>query len=63
MTIIWNYKNAIRFYQKRGFDMIKIHHNAVDVARKLKPSIPILGDFGIPIKHEIEFEMDLSKKS
>lgn len=55
--------NAIRFYQKRGFDMVRIYHNAVDAARKLKPSIPILGDFGIPIKHEIEFEMDLSIKS
>ncbi|MBE0068580.1 GNAT family N-acetyltransferase [Thermoanaerobacterium thermosaccharolyticum] len=53
--------NAIRFYQKRGFDMVRIHHNAVDVARKLKPSIPLLGDFGIPIKHEIEFEMNLDK--
>nr|WP_274893989.1 GNAT family N-acetyltransferase [Thermoanaerobacterium sp. R66] len=54
--------NAIRFYQKRGFDMVKIHLNAVDAARKLKPSIPLLGNYGIPIKHEIEFEMNLSKK-
>ncbi|WP_434578498.1 GNAT family N-acetyltransferase [Thermoanaerobacterium thermosaccharolyticum] len=53
--------NAIRFYQKRGFDMVRIHNNAVDVARKLKPSIPLLGDFGIPIKHEIEFEINLDK--
>lgn len=53
--------NAIRFYQKRGFDMVRIYHNALDVARKLKPSIPLLGDFGIPIKHEIEFEMNLDK--
>ena len=48
--------SALRFYQKRGFDIVRIHRNAVDVARKLKPSIPIYGNDGIPIKHEIELE-------
>ncbi|KHD38645.1 acetyltransferase [Clostridium acetobutylicum] len=48
--------NALRFYQKRGFDMAKLYLNSVDSARKLKPSIPIKGNFDIPIKHEIEFE-------
>ncbi|MBN7577010.1 N-acetyltransferase [Clostridium sp. 2-1] len=52
--------NAIRFYQKRGFDMAKLYHNAVDISRKLKPSIPLIGDFNIPLKHEIEFQMYLS---
>ena len=51
--------NALRFYQKLGFDMTKIYHNALDISRKLKPSIPLLGEFNIPLKHEIEFEMDL----
>jgi GNAT superfamily N-acetyltransferase len=51
--------NALRFYQKLGFDMTKLYHNALDISRKLKPSIPLLGEFGIPLKHEIEFEMDL----
>lgn len=50
---------ALRFYQKRGFDMVCIHHNAMDVSRKMKPAIPLIGLDGIPIKHEIEFEMDL----
>ena len=53
--------NAIRFYQKRGFDIVNLYRNALNVSRKLKPSIPLLGDFDIPIKHEIEFEMDLPK--
>lgn len=52
--------NALRFYQKLGFDMAKLYHNALDISRKLKPSIPLLGEFDIPLKHEIEFEMDLS---
>jgi ribosomal protein S18 acetylase RimI-like enzyme len=47
---------AIRFYQKRGFDMVCIHKNAITEARNLKPSIPLYGFDGIPIKHEIEFE-------
>lgn len=51
--------NALRFYQKRGFDMAKLYHNALDVSRKLKPSIPLRGEFDIPLKHEIEFEMKL----
>ena len=51
--------NALRFYQKLGFDMAKLYHNALDISRKLKPSIPLLGEFDIPVKHEIEFEMDL----
>ena len=53
---------ALRFYQKHGFDIVKIHRNAVDMARKLKPSIPQYGIDGIPIKHEIELEMLLIKK-
>ncbi len=51
--------NALRFYQKLGFDMAKLYHNALDISRKLNPSIPLLGNFDIPLKHEIEFEMDL----
>ncbi|WMJ22617.1 GNAT family N-acetyltransferase [Paludicola sp. MB14-C6] len=51
--------NAMRFYQKRGFDMVRIYPNAVSYARILKPSIPLLGDYEIPIKHEIEFEINL----
>jgi hypothetical protein len=29
------------------------------VARRLKPSIPLVGDFGIPIRDEIELELRL----
>jgi ribosomal protein S18 acetylase RimI-like enzyme len=51
--------NALLFYQKRGFDMVHLYHNALDISRKLKPSIPMLGEFDIPLKHEIEFEITL----
>lgn len=51
--------NAIGFYQKRGFDLTRIYPNAVDAARKIKPSIPMFGDYNIPLKHELEFEIVL----
>lgn len=47
---------AIRFYQKRGFDMAGFFRNAVEKARKIKPEIPETGDDGIPIRHELELE-------
>ena len=48
--------HALRYYQKRGFDMIRFCRNAVDDARKIKPEIPQIGMDGIPLKHEIELE-------
>ena len=49
--------NAIKFYQKRGFDMACLYHNALDISRKIKPEIPLIGDHSIPLRHEIEFEL------
>jgi GNAT superfamily N-acetyltransferase len=49
--------NALRFYQKRGFALVKIQRNAVTESRKIKPSIPPLGEFDIPLRDEIELEM------
>lgn len=50
---------ALRFYQKRGFDMFRLCRNTLDQARKIKPEIPLTGIDGIPLKHEIELEMVL----
>ena len=50
---------ALRFYQKRGFDLVKVYRNALDQARRIKPEIPLTGMDGIPLKHEIELEMIL----
>lgn len=51
--------NAIRFYQKRGFELIGINFGAIDREREKKPQIPIVGENGIPLRHEIEFSMEL----
>jgi len=47
---------AIRFYQKRGFDLKAVYPDAITEARKIKPSIPWVGYDGIPVRHEVEFE-------
>ena len=52
---------AQRFYQKKGFHLVAVHKNALDHARKLKPEIPEVGLNGIPIRDEIELEMQLHK--
>ncbi len=48
--------DAIRFYQRRGWRWVAFHRDAVIEARKLKPEIAELGAYGIPIRHELEFE-------
>lgn len=50
---------ALRFYQKRGFNLVALHVNAVAASRKLKPEIPATGIDGIPIRHELEMEIVL----
>jgi GNAT superfamily N-acetyltransferase len=49
--------NALRFYQKRGFHIVKVNVGAVERARQQKPEIPELGNQGIPIRDEIELEL------
>jgi GNAT superfamily N-acetyltransferase len=49
--------DALRFYQRRGFRIVAVRPGAVDEARKVKPTIPTVGDYGIPIRDEIELEL------
>jgi ribosomal protein S18 acetylase RimI-like enzyme len=48
---------ALGFYQKRGFRLSALYPDAVNEARKLKPSIPLIGENNIPLRDEIELEM------
>jgi ribosomal protein S18 acetylase RimI-like enzyme len=52
---------ALGFYQKRGFKIKAIAINAVEKSRILKPSIPLTGYKGIPIRDEIKLEMSLTR--
>lgn len=47
---------SLRFYQRREFDLVAVHRNAVKEARLIKPQIPDIGLDGIHIRHEIEME-------
>lgn len=49
--------NALKFYQKNNFHLVKIYPNAITEARKIKPQIPEIGEDGIPIRDEIELEI------
>jgi GNAT superfamily N-acetyltransferase len=51
---------ALRFYQRRGLRLVAVHRGAVDAARRLKPSIPLVGRHGIPIHDELELELPLT---
>ncbi len=52
--------NALGFYQRRGFQLAAIRPGALNESRKIKPSIPLIGLHGIPLRDEIELEMILS---
>ncbi len=47
---------ALRFYQRRGLHLAAVHRDAVERSRQIKPEIPAIGDFGIPLRDEIELE-------
>jgi GNAT superfamily N-acetyltransferase len=49
--------DALRFYQRRGFVLAALRPKALEAARRLKPEIPLVGDYGILLRDEIEVEM------
>lgn len=53
--------DALRFYQRRGLRLAALYAGAVDESRRtLKPEIPTVGMYGIPLRDEIELELDLT---
>ncbi|MBP2020035.1 ribosomal protein S18 acetylase RimI-like enzyme [Symbiobacterium terraclitae] len=51
--------DALRFYRRRGYRLVAVHAGAIDEARRAKPSIPLIGNHGIPIHDELELEKRL----
>jgi GNAT superfamily N-acetyltransferase len=51
--------DALRFYQRRGLRLAALRPGAVDRSRLDKPDIPRIGDFGIPLRDEIELSRRL----
>jgi len=51
---------ALRFYQRAGFELVALHHRALEQSRRLKPEIPEVGEDGIPLLSELELERRLA---
>jgi GNAT superfamily N-acetyltransferase len=51
--------DALRFYQRRGWRLAALRPGAVDAARREKPSIPAVGEYGLPLRDEIDLVFDL----
>lgn len=54
--------DALRFYQRRGLRISAVHPGGVDAARAIKPTIPLVGDYGIAIHDELELELRLDSR-
>jgi GNAT superfamily N-acetyltransferase len=54
--------DALRFYQRRGFRLTAVEAGAVDRQRRyLKPEIPVVGEYQIPVRDELHLRMDLTQ--
>jgi GNAT superfamily N-acetyltransferase len=51
--------DALRFYQRRGFQLQALRPDAVAATRLHKPSIAFVGQHGIPIRDELDLALEL----
>ena len=52
---------AFAFYQRWGMDLRRLIRDGADASRRVTPSIPIIGTSGIPVRHELEFELVVNR--
>ena len=52
--------DAQRFFQKRGFVITRVRLEGMTKIRLLKPNVPRIGCYGIPIRDEIELAKPLA---
>jgi ribosomal protein S18 acetylase RimI-like enzyme len=55
--------DALRFYQRRGLRLVGLAPDAVAASRRLKPGIPEIGAYGIPLRDELTLELSLEAPS
>ena len=51
--------DALRFYQRRGLRILEVRPDGVARSREVKPLIPLIGSYGIPMRDEIVLGRDL----
>jgi len=54
---------ALELYQRFGLVIAAIHEDGVARSRLVKPSIPLVNEAGVPIRHELELELPLDPPS
>jgi ribosomal protein S18 acetylase RimI-like enzyme len=50
---------ALSFYVRRGYRLVRLHLDAMDHVRKLKPRVPVIGNDGVPLRDMWELEREL----
>jgi DNA-3-methyladenine glycosylase I len=53
--------HAMRFYQRRGMDLCRLHRDFVDVVQAAKPQIQDPSTDGIPFRHALEFSFPITQ--
>lgn len=48
--------HALGFYQRRGFQLVELYPNQVNISRVIKPGIPMIGHNNIPLRDELKLE-------
>jgi len=48
--------DALRLYQRHGYHLAQLRPGAITEARRRKPTIPAIGDYGIPLRDELVLE-------
>src|SRR3954467_8362930 len=52
--------SALGFYQHLGFRLVALRPDGVAEARLLKPTIPLIGAHGLPLRDELDLELALT---
>lgn len=51
--------DAQRFFQRRGFVLCKVRVGGMTKIRLLKPNVPRVGYYDLPVRDEFEYELEL----
>ncbi len=62
LTIVTTNDNlrALAFYARRGYRLVRLHLDAMDRVRAVKPEVPRTGHDGIPLRDMWELEKEIS---
>lgn len=50
---------ALSFYVRRGYRLVRLHPDAMERVRRIKPNVPLTGRDGVPLRDMWELEKEL----